>query len=299
MSDIFSPNESSSTKQAIFGLDWPSWEDLKYYYGTPQGRRESYKYINPFPVISSWLQPDVSTILQDPKQRQAVLNALSNALQDPKQQQALQDVLVKTFQDPKQQKALQDMLVKAFQDPKQQKALQDILVKTFQDPQRQQLLQDMLVKAFQDPQRQQLLQDMLVKAFQDPQRQKVLQEVLSGVVNDPQALQTLQKAILERFKDPQFLQAFRNAAAENPLLRQQLEQEIGKAIAGYFTLPGLLALLSSFATDKPMIPLLLGLAGLGIAYLYPEVREKINLVNWASALKNQSSGTPAENRPQT
>ena len=282
MSDIFSPNESSSTKQAIFGLDWPSWEDLKYYYGTPQGRRESYKYINPFPVISSWLQPDVSTILQDPKQRQAVLNALSNALQDPKQQQALQDVLVKTFQD-----------------PKQQKALQDILVKTFQDPQRQQLLQDMLVKAFQDPQRQQLLQDMLVKAFQDPQRQKVLQEVLSGVVNDPQALQTLQKAILERFKDPQFLQAFRNAAAENPLLRQQLEQEIGKAIAGYFTLPGLLALLSSFATDKPMIPLLLGLAGLGIAYLYPEVREKINLVNWASALKNQSSGTPAENRPQT
>ena len=178
MGSVFSPNKFSSTKRAAM-LGLPSWEDIKYYYGTPQGRRESYK------PITSWLQPDISTILQDPQQRQAIQNALLNALQDPKQQQVVQDMILKTIQDPKQREAL----------------------------------------------------------------------------------------------------------------RQQFKQETGRILGGYFTLPALLALLSSIFTDKPIVPILLGLAGLGIAHFFPEVRENVNIAKWLSALEKQEGSEAGEGTP--
>jgi len=69
------------------------------------------------------------------------------------------------------------------------------------------------------------------------------------------------------------------------------DRDLAKTIGGYATLPALLAVLSSFFTDEPYIPILLGLTGLGIAHFYPEVREKINLANWLSALAGPGQST--------
>jgi len=246
---VFNPNKFSSTKRAA-RRGGPSWEDYKYYLG------KDYGWLNPLPVIRSWLQPDVSTILQDPQQRQAIQNALLNALQDPKQQQVVQDMLLNALQDPKQQQVVQDMILKALQDPKQQ-----------------QVVQDMILKGLQDPQYQQVFQDMILKGLQDPQLRQVIQEMISKGVQDPK-------------------------------LRQQFESEIGKKIGGYATLPVLLALLSSIFTDKPIIPILLGLAGLGIAHFFPEVRANVNVAKWFSEKKPEPPAGSApegtqQNRPQT
>jgi hypothetical protein len=67
-------------------------------------------------------------------------------------------------------------------------------------------------------------------------------------------------------------------------LRYAVEGEVGKTIGGYVTLPILTAALLSLLTDKPTVPLLLGLAGLGVMHLLPEVRDKINVVKWTETL---------------
>jgi len=229
MGSVFSPNKFSSTKRAAM-LGLPSWEDIKYYYGTPQGRRESYK------PITSWLQPDISTILQDPQQRQAIQNALLNALQDPKQQQVVQEMILKGLQDPQYQQVVQEMILKGLQDPQQQQALQTIILNILQDPKQQQVVQDMILKTIQDPK-------------------------------------------------------------QREALRQQFKQETGRILGGYFTLPALLALLSSIFTDKPIVPILLGLAGLGIAHFFPEVRENVNIAKWLSALEKQEGSEAGEGTP--
>ena len=64
-------------------------------------------------------------------------------------------------------------------------------------------------------------------------------------------------------------------------VRYFVEGEIGKTIGGYVTLPILTAALLSILTEKPTGPLLLGLAGLGLMHLLPEVRDKVNVVQWA------------------
>ena len=90
---------------------------------------------------------------------------------------------------------------------------------------------------------------------------------LSGSRQDP-------SAVIKALQDP----AMRARLAQ--VVKQELEQLTGQTIGGYATLPALLALLSSFFTDKPMIPILLGLAGLGIAHFFPEVREHVNVFKW-------------------
>ena len=67
-------------------------------------------------------------------------------------------------------------------------------------------------------------------------------------------------------------------------------------IAGYATLPILLALISALVTDKPAIPLALALAGLGAAHYIPWVKENINVMRLAEALfggNTSGSSNPA------
>jgi len=185
---VFNPNKFSSTKRAaVRDFVGPFWEDYKYYFD------KKYGWLNPFPAIRSWLQPDISTMLRDPQQRQAFLNAVSEIAQDPQQRRALQDMLSKILPDVQQQ---------------------------------------------QQQQQQQFL-------------------------------------------------------------KQRVEPEVGKILGGYFTLPALLALLSAIFTDKPIVPILLGLAGLGIAHFFPEVREYVNAANWLEALKAKQEGTGTEQKQTT
>jgi len=75
-------------------------------------------------------------------------------------------------------------------------------------------------------------------------------------------------------------QAAGQTGAEQPIFDPVTLNEI----AGYATLPILLALISAFLTDKPAIPLALALAGLGAAYYSPWVKENINVMRLAEAL---------------
>jgi hypothetical protein len=84
-----------------------------------------------------------------------------------------------------------------------------------------------------------------------------------------------------------------------PQLRQALEQQTAQTMGGYVTLPALLALISSIFTDKPIVPILLALAGLGIAHFFPEVQKYVNAVNWAAALQAKPEESTPEQHKQT
>ena len=113
--------------------------------------------------------------------------------------------------------------------------------------------------------------------------------------------------ILKALQDPATRQRVYEFLEKNPQLvdellkmfRQPSEQLIAQTIGGYATLPVLLALLSAIFTDKPIVPLLLGLAGLGIAHFFPEVRESVNFINWlsASADKQPPAGSAPKEKP--
>ena len=103
---------------------------------------------------------------------------------------------------------------------------------------------------------------------------------------DPAMLDLLAK-VLE--KNPDLAKKF----LQIPQVRQGLEALTAHTIGGYATLPALLALLSAIFTDKPLIPILLALAGFGITHFFPEVRE-FNIFNLLKALKEKQEGTTPE-----
>jgi len=72
------------------------------------------------------------------------------------------------------------------------------------------------------------------------------------------------------------------AAAE-----QELRRQLPTELAGYGTLPTILAVLGSFVSKEPFVPILLALGGLALTAMSPGLREKVNFANWYKAIQQK------------